>query len=70
MGKELVTLGVIYYRPDHRLLLNELYWQTDDWVPELPRVHSFLNFWHREIDAVIADVIWTSSSHRDWRHLN
>lgn len=69
MGVELVTVGIVYYRPDYRLLLNELWWQTDDFVPELPRVHRFLNFWRTNIDATIAEIQWTSASAHEWRHL-
>ena len=30
--------------------------QTDDLVPEMPRVHKFLNFWYENIDAVISEI--------------
>ncbi len=69
MDRELVTLGVLYYRPDHRLLLNEFWWQTMDWVPGLPRVHLFLEHWERNIDAQIAEVLWSSTTRSDWRRL-
>ena len=29
---------------------------TNDYVPKLPRIHKFLNYWHHEIDAVISQV--------------
>ncbi len=70
MARELVTLGVFYYRPDYIHLLNALYWQCDDWVPGLPRVHRFLDYWNDNIDAQIAEVVWTSTTCCDWRHLN
>lgn len=51
--------------PDHNNLLQQFIWQTKDIVPEYPRVHKFLNFWHKEIDAVIAEVqIADSASHQ------
>jgi uncharacterized protein Usg len=56
MRKELVLVGVVYYRPDFIHLLNEFYWQTDDVVPDLPRVHKFLNYWRTEIGVPIKDV--------------
>ena len=52
----LVTVNVTYYRPDYRNILNEFLWQVDDVVPELYRVHKFLNFWKDNIEAVIQKV--------------
>jgi uncharacterized protein Usg len=31
-------------------------WQTLDLAPQYPRIHRFLDFWRREIDAVIHSV--------------
>ena len=53
---QLVTIDVFYYRPDYRSLIQEFIWQTEDEVPELRRVHKFLNHWHQNIDAVIQEV--------------
>ncbi len=55
-GAQLVTLNVIYHRPDHSWLLQDFMWQTFDIVPSLPRVQKFLNFWKDEIEAVIHSV--------------
>ena len=55
-GKRLTTTEVIYYLPDHPSLLQRFMWQTLDVAPEYPRVHEFLEFWRREIDAVIHSV--------------
>lgn len=57
----MVTLQVFYYVPDYRSILNEFVWQADDIVPELPRIHRFLNYWKDQIDAVIKDVLITST---------
>jgi len=54
--KELILVGVIYYIPDYTNLLNEFYWQCEDIVPDMPRVHKFLNFWKDNIEAVIKEV--------------
>lgn len=63
--KELVLVGITYYIPDYTNLLNEFYWQTEDFVPDVPRVHKFLEYWHKNIDAVIKQVeISTSSSQK------
>jgi len=55
-GARLTTAEVIYYLPDHPALLQRFLWQTLDLPPEFPRVCAFLDFWRREIDAVIHSV--------------
>ena len=55
-GERLTTAEVIYYMPDHPMLLQSFLWQTLDLPPEFPKVHRFLIFWRREIDAVIHSV--------------
>jgi uncharacterized protein Usg len=55
-GQRLTTTEVIYYMPDHPALLQRFLWQTLDLPPEFPRVYRFLEFWRREIDAVIHSV--------------
>lgn len=55
-GRRLTTAEIIYHLPDHPGLLQEFLWQTLDAAPEFPRVHQFLDFWRREIDAVIHSV--------------
>ena len=55
-GKRLTTAEVIYYMPDHPSLLQRFMWQTLDIAPDYPRVHEFLEFWRREIEAVIHSV--------------
>lgn len=55
-GERLTTAEVIYYMPDHPGLLQEFLWQTQDVAPDFPRVHRFLDYWRREIDAVIHSV--------------
>jgi uncharacterized protein Usg len=54
--KELVLVGIIYYLPDYKSLLNEFYCQFDDVVPDIPRVHQFLNYWKNNIEAPIKEV--------------
>jgi uncharacterized protein Usg len=55
-GERLTTAEVIYYLPDHPALLQRFLWQTLDLAPDFPRVHRFLDYWRREIDAVIHSV--------------
>lgn len=55
-GATLVTAEVLYYMPDHPKLLQTFMWQTLDMAPQLPRLSQFLDFWRREIEAVIHSV--------------
>ena len=55
-GGRLTTTEVLYYMPDHPQFLQSFSWQTLDIAPDYPRVHRFLEFWRREIDAVIHSV--------------
>ena len=59
-GQRLTTTEVLYYLPDHPLILQSFLWQTLDEAPEFPRVHRFLDFWRREVDAVIHSVAVSS----------
>ena len=55
-GWRLATAEVLYYMPDHPSLLQSFVWQTLDLAPSYPRIGRFLEFWRREIDAVIHSV--------------
>ena len=55
-GERLTTAEVLYYLPDHPALLQRFLWQTLDLSPDYPRVHRFLDYWRREIEAVIHSV--------------
>lgn len=55
-GRQLTTAEVLYYMPAHPALLQSFLWQTLDVAPDFPRIHGFLEFWRREIDAVIHSV--------------
>lgn len=55
-GWRLATAEVLYYMPDHPSLIQSFVWQTMDLAPAYPRIHRFLDFWRREIDAVIHSV--------------
>ena len=65
--KKLVTLNILYWMPDYNNILQQFIWQTKDIVPEYPRVHRFLNFWYKEIDAVIAEVHIADSQNHEYR---
>ena len=55
--KSLVTVDILYWMPDYENILQQFIWQTKDVVPDIPKVHKFLNFWHDNIDAVISEVM-------------
>jgi len=55
-GARLTTAQVLYFMPDHPLLLQSFLWQTQDLAPKYPRLLKFLDFWRSEIDAVIHSV--------------
>jgi len=55
-GWRLATAEVLYFMPDHPALIQSFVWQTLDLAPSYPRIHKFLDFWRREIDAVIHSV--------------
>jgi uncharacterized protein Usg len=55
-GERLTTAEVLYYMPDHPAVLQRFTWQTLDVSPDYPRIHRFLGFWRREIEAVIHSV--------------
>jgi uncharacterized protein Usg len=64
----LVTVNVLYYLPDYCDIVNEFWWQTYDQRPRYPRVHRFLDHWHREIDAVIKEIIISETPVQNFRH--
>ena len=47
--------------------MQEFVWQTEDIVPEYPRVHQFLNYWKENINAVISEVIVVDSDNYEYR---
>lgn len=55
-GWRLATAEILYYMPDHPSLLQSFIWQTLDLAPRYPRIHQFLDFWRRDIEAVIHSV--------------
>ena len=55
-GATLLTAEVLYYLPDHPKLLQTFMWQTMDEAPRYPRLNQFLDYWRREIEAVIHSV--------------
>ena len=54
--REPVLIRIYYYLPDHSSLVQEFIWGTMEIIPEYPRINKFLNYWHENIDAVIASI--------------
>ena len=70
-GATLLTAEVLYYMPDHPSLLQTFMWQTLDVAPKYPRLAQFLDFWRREVEAVIHSVRVAHGQPLDvpqWRH--
>lgn len=65
--KEIVLVGITYYMPDYQHLLNEFYCQFDDVIPDIPRVHKFLEYWKNNIHAVVktVEVSTISNQHKN-----
>ena len=54
--KHLVLVNVNYFMPDYNSIVQDFFWQTEDYIPQLPRIHKFLIYWKDNIDAVINEV--------------
>lgn len=67
--KETVSLQIYYYIPDHVSLINEFMWQTEDIIPELPRINQFLVFWKENIDAVIKEILISHAYVTKWNNI-
>ena len=50
------TVQVVYYIPDYLHILNEFSWQTEDRLPEYPRITEFLDYWDKNIDGPIKEA--------------
>jgi len=70
--KQQVLINVYYWMPDYNNVLQEFMWGTEDEVPEYPKIHKFLNYWHHNIDAVISEVLVSHATSKyirsvDWQ---
>ncbi len=55
-GFRLTTAEILYHMPDHPGLLQSFVWQEYDQAPDFPQLHKFLDFWRREIEALVHSV--------------
>jgi len=56
MGYRVTTAEILYHMPDHPGLLQSFLWQKMDIAPRFPELKRFLDFWAREIDAVLHSI--------------
>ncbi len=61
-GYGLTTAEIHYHMPDHPGLLQLFVWQNYDIAPRYPGLHEFLDYWRREIEAVLHSI---RVAHRD-----
>ena len=54
--KHIVLVRVTYFMPDYNHIVQDFWWQTEDYIPKLPRVYKFLNYWKDNIEATINEV--------------
>lgn len=55
-GYGLATVEIHYYLPDHPSLLQLFVLQQYDLAPRFPVLDNFLDYWRREIEAVLHSV--------------
>lgn len=53
---KLTTAEILYRMPDYPDLLQSFVWQKLDTAPEFPKLHKFLDFWDKNLDAPIHSV--------------
>ena len=55
-GYGLTTAQILYWRPDHRWLLQSYCWQAYDLFPKFPELQRFLAFWQSKLDGPLHSV--------------
>lgn len=53
---KLTTAEILYRMPDYPDLLQSFVWQKLDTAPEFPKLHKFLDFWDKNLEAPIHSV--------------
>ena len=69
-NKVLVMVNIFYWMPDYEDIIQEFIWQTKDVQPTYPRVNEFLFYWKNNIDAIINEVVLSTSSSTDYRYVS
>ena len=62
LDQRITTIQIYYWIPEHKNLLQEFVWQTEDLIPEFPKIHKFLWHWKKNIIAPIESI---HISHQD-----
>lgn len=57
----LTTAEILYFMPDHPLLLQSYIWQELDLCPDFPTLKQFLNFWENNLDGRLHSVVIASA---------
>jgi len=52
----IASVQVVYYIPDYWSLVNEFIWQTEDRLPDYPRITEFLDYWDKHIDGPMKEA--------------
>ncbi len=55
-GYGLSTVQIHYFLPDHPAIIQQFLIQQYDVAPRFPVLRDYLDFWRREIEAVIHSV--------------
>ena len=55
-GYGLTTAHILYWRPDHKWLLQSYVWQDYDLFPQFPELQRFLAFWQKELEGPLHSV--------------
>ena len=66
----IASVQVVYYIPDYMSLVNEFIWQTEDQLPEYPRITRFLDYWDKNIDGPIKEVYIYDHEEAKVRHVD
>jgi uncharacterized protein Usg len=56
-GYRLTTAEIVYRLPDYPGLLQSFIWQSLDLAPRYPVLHRFLEFWVKNIEGRLHQVI-------------
>jgi|TARA_Y100000296_G_scaffold73694_1_gene91448 uncharacterized protein Usg len=66
----IVLVNISYWMPEYNNIIQEFTWQTGDISPTYPKVHNFLHYWKDNIDAVINDVVLSTSTSHTYRRVD
>ncbi len=64
------SVQVVYQIPDYLNIVNEFIWQTEDQLPEYPRITRFLDYWDKNIDGPIKEVYIYDHEEAKVRHVD